>query len=211
MALKDKLFDFIDNATLSKIFSRKQPDPKLLRAPLIKGIANAKRQYESGVTKAPNRWWKLNNDVVALTVKVAGDTFDINGVATNHMPADRFTEFLDEFKAAVEAGEFDEELRHKGNGDAKVVIPKASGRGAISPEAAKARGAKAAESRARNRSAVTTNKVGAEIGIQTAEKADVITPKPAPRGAISAEAAKARGVKAAASRARNRVAKAAGS
>ena len=151
MALKDKLFGLIDNVGLSEVFSRKHPDPKMLRAPLLKGIDTARRQFESGVTKAPNRWWKVSNGVVALTVKVAGDTFDINGVATNHMPEDRFVEFLDAFKAAVEAGEFDEELKHKGNGEAKVVIPKAGRRGSISAEAAKARGVKAAETRARNR------------------------------------------------------------
>ena len=209
MALKDKLFSLIDNVKLSEIFSRKQADMKSLRAPLLKGIDSAKRQFESGVTKAPNRWWKINNDVVALTVKVAGNTFDINGVATNHMPADRFAEFLGEFKAAVEAGEFDDELRHKGSGDAEVAIPKASRRGTISPEAAKARGVKAAESRARNRSAATAGQADAEIGSRSVDQAEAVTRKAASRGVISAEAAKARGIKAAASRARNRAVKAA--
>ena len=173
MALKDKLFDLIDNVKLPDVFSRKSTDLKALRAPLLKGIANTKRQFESGVTQAPNRWWKVNNGVVALTVKIKGDTFDINGVATNHMPEGRFEEFLAQFRQAVEAGEFDEELANKGNGDAKVVIPKAeeskdimsvggkSGRRSISPEAAKARGVKAAESRARNRAARET---GSEKG-----------------------------------------------
>ena len=209
MALKEKLFNLIDNVKLSEVFSRKQPNAKTLRPPLLKGIDNAKRQFESGAAKAPNRWWKLNNGVIALTVKVAGDTFDINGVATNHMPADRFAEFLDEFKAAVEAGEFDDELRHKGNGDAKVVIPKAGRRTTISPEAAKARGAKAAASRARNRSsaAAATDRIEAESGDKGAPESEEVTPAAKPR-AISAEAAKARAVKAAASRARNRAAKA---
>ena len=167
MSVKSALFSFIDNTGLAEAFHRKPYDPKAVRKPLLAGIENARKQFTQTprVLKAPNRWWKVNNGVVALTVKIKGDTFDINGVATNHMPEDRFEEFLTQFKQAVEAGEFDEELANKGNGDAKVVIPKTdksarleivggkTGRGSISPEAAKARGLKAAESRARNRAA----------------------------------------------------------
>lgn len=116
---------FIDNS-LEAVFHRKEASPEQLRRPLLKGIENAKTQYENGSTKAPNRWWKVSNGVVALTVKVKGDTFDINGVATNHMPAERFVEFLGKFKAAVEAGEFDAELKNKGNGDAEVHIGKSA-------------------------------------------------------------------------------------
>ena len=167
MSVKSALFSFIDNTGLAEVFQRKPHDPIAARKPLLAGIENARKQFTQTprVLKAPNRWWKVNNGVVALTVKIKGDTFDINGVATNHMPEDRFEEFLAQFRQAVEAGEFDEELTNKGNGDAKVVIPKAekpagilidggkTGRSSISPEAAKARGIKAAESRARNRAA----------------------------------------------------------
>ncbi len=125
MGIKDTLFGLIDNISLPEVFSRKPHDPAAARKPLLKGIENAKRQFENGQTKAPNRWWKVSNGVVALTVKVSGDTFDINGVATNHMPQERFPEFLDKFKSAVEAGEFDDELANKGNGSATVHIPKA--------------------------------------------------------------------------------------
>lgn len=125
MALKDTLAGFFDNVGLAEVFAKKADDPTKARKPLLRGIDTAKRQFENGQTKVPNRWWKVSNGVVALTVKVAGDTMDINGVATNHMPQERFIEFLDQFRAAVEAGEFDQELANKGNGDAKVHIPKA--------------------------------------------------------------------------------------
>ncbi len=125
MSLKDALLGFIDNVNLPAIFSRKVENLKELRQPLLKGISNAKRQFENGQTRAPHRWWKLSNDVVALTVKVSGDVFTINGMETNHIPSDRFADFLDKFKAAVDAGEFDDELRHKGAGDATVKIPRA--------------------------------------------------------------------------------------
>jgi hypothetical protein len=124
MSLKEALLGLIDNVSLPAIFSRKAENLKELRQPLLKGISNAKRQFENGQTRAPHRWWRLSNDVVALTVKVSGNVFTINGVDTNHIPSDRFADFLDKFTAAVDAGEFDHELRHKGAGDATVKIPK---------------------------------------------------------------------------------------
>ena len=53
-------------------------------------------------------------------------------------------------RAAVDAGEFDAELVHKGDGDAEVQIPKSKSV-TISPAAAKARGIKAAATRKANR------------------------------------------------------------
>lgn len=130
MALKDTLAGFFDNTGLAEVFSRKPHDPAKARKPLLDGIKRTREQFakrNESVSKAPNKWWQVKNGVVALTVKVAGDTFDINGVATNHMPEERFEEFLTKFEEAVNAGEFDAELSHKGNGDAKVHIPKAAG------------------------------------------------------------------------------------
>lgn len=125
MSIKSTLFSLIDNVGLAETFNIKPHDPAKARSPLLKGIASAKKQFENGQTKAPNRWWKVSNNVVALTVKLAGDTFTINGVQTNHMPAERFPEFLDKFKSAVESGEFDEELASHGKGEAKVHIASA--------------------------------------------------------------------------------------
>lgn len=147
MALGD-LFGIIDNR-LKDVFERRAPDPDKARKPLLKGIERAMEQFRAG-RKGPNQWWRVKNGVVALTVKVNGDTFDINGVATNHMPEDRFAEFLDKMREAVNAGAFDEELANKGNGDAQVHIAR---RSSLSPEAAKARGAKAAATRRANREA----------------------------------------------------------
>ena len=153
MALKDYL-GIIDNG-LKHLFDRKAVDPTKARRPLIRGIDRTLAQFKAGSTGAPTGWYRIRNGVVALTVKVGSDTFDINGVATNHMPADRFEEFLAAMRAAVDAGEFDAELAHKGDGDAKVHVakPKVA---AISPEAAKARGIKAAASRKANREKRTT-------------------------------------------------------
>lgn len=125
MSLKEALLGFIDNVRLPAIFSRKTENLQELRQPLLKGISNTKRQFANGQTRAPHRWWQLSNDVVALTVKIKGTVFTINGVETNHIPSDRFADFLDKFTAAVDAGDFDDELRHNGAGDATVKIPRA--------------------------------------------------------------------------------------
>ena len=124
MGIKDTFASFIDNVGLAETFNLKPYDAEKARKPLLAGIAKAKRQFtaEPRMNKAPNRWWTEKNGVVALTVKVDGDTFDINGVATNHMPEERFVEFLGKFEDAVNAGEFDDELKNKGNGEAKVRI-----------------------------------------------------------------------------------------
>ena len=151
MALKD-LIALIDNK-LAETFHRPAYDAEAARKPLLRGIDNARRQFESGQTKAPNRWWKAANNVVALTVKLGGDTLDINGASTNHIPQEHFVTFLDKFKEAVTAGEFDEELKSHGKGDAKVAVGPAKRRSGISPEAAKARGEAAARTRAANKAA----------------------------------------------------------
>lgn len=152
MSLTDTLYGIIDNVGLKELFHRKEQNLGSLRAPLLKGIERSRAQFEKG-SKGPNRWWSAKNGVVALTVKVKGDTFDINGVTTNHMPEDRFSEFLDHFRDAVNAGEFDAELINHGEGTAEVHIGKK--KSSLSPEAAKARGAKAAASRKANREATS--------------------------------------------------------
>jgi hypothetical protein len=150
MSITDTLFGIIDNVGLKDMFDRKKTDLKSLRAPLLKGIERCRDQFGKSA-KGPNRWWSVKNGVVALSVKVRGDTFDINGVSTNHMPEDRFPEFLDHFRDAVNAGEFDAELINHGEGTAQVHIAKK--RSGLSAEAAKARGVKAAASCKANRAA----------------------------------------------------------
>ena len=148
MALKDYL-TIIDNG-LKQLFDRKAEDPAKARRPLLRGIDRTLAQFKAGSTGTPTGWYRTKNGVVALTVKVGGDTLDINGAATNHLPADRLEEFLVALRAAVKAGAFDAELANHGKGDAEVAIPKRKAP-TISPEAAKARGIKAAASRKANR------------------------------------------------------------
>ncbi len=148
MPLKDYL-GVIDNA-LKHVFDRKAVDPTKARRPLLRGIDRTLAQFKTGSSGTPTGWYRVKNGVVALTVKVASDTFEVNGEATNHLPAERFEEFLASMRAAVEAGEFDKELANEGHGDAKVQTPKRAPP-SISPEAAKQRGIKAAATRKANR------------------------------------------------------------
>ncbi len=149
MAIKDFL-NVIDNR-LKDVFDRKASDPLKTRRPLLRGIDRTLQQFKGGSSGAGTGWYKVKNEVVALTVKVGGDTFDINGAPTNHMPVDGFEEFLTNMRAAVEAGEFDAKLASHGKGDAEVHIPKQRKPATISSEAAKARGIKAAASRKANK------------------------------------------------------------
>ena len=209
MSLKEALLGFIDNVSLPAIFSRKAENLEELRRPLLKGISNAKRQFEDGQTRAPHRWWKVNNDVVALTVKVGGNIFSINNADTNHIPSGRFADFLDKFTAAVDAGEFDDELRHKGAGDAMVKIPRAK-RASTTP-------AKAAEPVASAAPAVNESPVAAASSkslpapkrAPPATKTVTAKPSKSKRKPVDAKTAHARATKAAATRAANKAKKAA--
>lgn len=149
MAIKD-LLGYFDPA-LEAVFNRKAADPAKARKPLLKGIETAKRQFAAGQSNGPHRWWKLRNGVVALTVKLDGSILEINGVGTNHMPEERFAEFLEKMIEATNAGDFDAAIasrNHEGNTDVQIAPKRKS---SISPEAAKARAQKAAASRAANK------------------------------------------------------------
>jgi hypothetical protein len=189
MSLKEALLGFIDNVSLPAIFSRKAENLKELRQPLVKGIANAKRQFENGQTRAPHRWWKLSNDVVALTVKVRGNVFRINGVETNHIQSDRFADFLDKFTAAVDAGDFDDELRHEGAGDVAVKIPKAKPAAAKPAQTSKPAATKAPATVEKPTALAPSEATLAPKPKSTAAKAArVVTPKPK-REAVDVKAA----------------------
>lgn len=120
MALSDVLGFF--KPDLKSRYEEKPADPTKARKPLLKGIANSRKQFENGTTKVPNRWWSASNGVVAFTPKLDGRILEINGVGTNHMPEDRFVEFLDVMKAAVDAGDFDEVIENHGRGNTDVQI-----------------------------------------------------------------------------------------
>ncbi|WP_254605139.1 hypothetical protein [Sphingomonas bacterium] len=138
MALKDLFASFGD--TLEELFNAKPYEAGKGRARLIKGIEAAREQSASGRTRVPNRWWTISNGIVAFSPQLRGTPLIINGKGTNFIPADRFGEFLDAFKAEVEAGEFDAmiEAIETGTGNAGSSVPVSAGgrsRGPMSEEA----------------------------------------------------------------------------
>ena len=109
MALKD-LIGFIDD-TLANVFHAKAPDPAKLRAPVLKAIARTRTQFLQTEPVKGARWFQVNNNVVAFTPRLRGGApLPINGQTTVFIPSERFPEFLDRLTAAVEAGEFDDEI-----------------------------------------------------------------------------------------------------
>jgi len=125
MALTD-LFGLIDDK-LADVFHSSKPDPTKLRAPVLKAIERTRTQFlQTEPAKGP-KWFRVSNAVVAFTPKLRGGaSFPINGQPTVYVPSERFPEFLDRMKDAVEAGEFDAELADPNDGagaTAKVKVP----------------------------------------------------------------------------------------
>lgn len=123
MALKD-LFSFFSPDSTKK-YNAKPHDPVKARAPLLRGIATARKQFNNDEFKKPNRWFSVKNEVVAFHPKLDGRTLILNGVEENHMPSDRFVEFLDLMEKEVIEGQFDEVIAAHGKGNVDVHIGKA--------------------------------------------------------------------------------------
>ena len=155
MALKD-MFAFVKEG-LEEQFNTKPRDPVAARKPLLKGIGATLEQFGSGRTKVPNKWWVVNNGVVAFSPKLKGTPLVLNGGTTSHIESADFPAFLAAFRHAVEEGELDGEIAAIESGanvaGHSVAIDKPRRASSIGPEAARARGQKAAESRARNKAA----------------------------------------------------------
>ena len=162
MALKD-MFAFVKQG-LEEQFNTKPRDPVAARKPLLKGIDATLDQFTSGRTKVPNKWWVVNNGIVAFSPKLKGTPLVLNGGTTSHVESEDFPAFLAAFRHAVEEGELDGELQaietNSSLAGHSVPIDKPKRASGISPEAAKLRGQRAAESRARNRAARQANEEG---------------------------------------------------
>lgn len=123
MALSD-LFSFFTGEAKEK-YNAKPVDPAKARKPLLTGINRARTDFNDDKFTKPSRWFSVKNSQVAFHPKLDGRVLQINGVAENHMPSDRFIEFLDLMEKEVEAGEFDEVIANHGKGNTDVHIGKA--------------------------------------------------------------------------------------
>jgi len=134
MAALKNLLGLIDDK-LEAVFHKKTPDATSLRAKVVEGIDRSRTQFLATEPVRGRKWFKVANNVVAFSPMLPGSVpLLINGKATNYIPGERFTDFLDNMKAAVEAGEFDAELLAE-PGEAK---PAASPRVSTEPKAKRA-------------------------------------------------------------------------
>ena len=155
MALKD-MFAFVKDG-LEEQFNTKPRDPVAARKPLLRGVDRTLDQFTSGRTRGAKRWWVANNGIVAFSPTLNGTPLVLNGGTTSHIESGDFPAFLAAFRHAIEEGELDGEIAAIDSGAStaghSVAIDKPRRTSGISPEAAKLRGQKAAESRARNKAA----------------------------------------------------------
>ena len=153
MALKD-LFAFVKEE-LKEQFNTKPRDLVAVRKPLLRGIDAALDQFTSRRTRVPNRWWMANYGIVAFSPKLKGTPLVQNGVTTNHVESGDVPAFLAAFRHAVEEGELDGELQAIKTGSSlaghSVTLDMPKRASGITPAAAKLRGQRAAENRARNK------------------------------------------------------------
>lgn len=120
------------NNDLHEAFSRKPFDSAKGRRALLDGIERSREQFARTEPVRGRKWFTANNGIVAFSPTQGNrGALTINGVTTNFIAAEVFSEFLDNMRAAVEAGEFDAEIertaKHGGmiSGTADVTIPSA--------------------------------------------------------------------------------------
>jgi hypothetical protein len=102
--------ELIDN-TLGTHFNAPVYDPAKGRAKLVKAIDGAATQHGENRTKVPNRAWTVgNNNAIRYKPTLNGHPILIGDKEENYVPSERFGDFLSGFKAAVQAGEFDDQI-----------------------------------------------------------------------------------------------------
>ena len=108
--MANSFLNLIDN-TLGTDFNKPAYDPAKGRAKMIKVIDKAAEQHREGKTP-PARAWKLgSNGAISFSPKLSGSPVLIRGQETNYVPAERFQDFLSGMKAAVQAGDLDDEIK----------------------------------------------------------------------------------------------------
>jgi hypothetical protein len=121
--------ELIDN-TLGTHFDTPVYKPAEGQKKFVKQIELAKRQFQAGTTNAPKRQWAVgNNKSVRYSPKIDGHPVLIGGVESNHVPHERFEDFLDGLKAEVEKGALDKEIKAALDGDEVPAASKSSSTG----------------------------------------------------------------------------------
>ncbi|MBD8699302.1 hypothetical protein IFT54_05665 [Sphingomonas sp. CFBP 13714] len=97
--------------TLGTHFDAPVYDPAKGRAKLVKVIDKAAEQHKEGKTP-PTRSWKLgSNRAISFAPTLNGNPVLLQGEPVSYVPAERFQDFLSGLKAAVQAGDLDDEIK----------------------------------------------------------------------------------------------------
>jgi hypothetical protein len=124
MSLLDKLNALID-PKLKETFDRKAYDPAKDRAWVVARLEATKTQFNSteSTRGGGRKLWALSNGVVAFSpVRPDKQPLVINGQTTNFIPSEHFVTFVDHMIAAVNAGDFDKELKSDSTAGTTVAI-----------------------------------------------------------------------------------------
>lgn len=120
MALKD-LLALVDDK-LSDLFEKVAYDGSKDRAKFAKRIDATKEKFLQTEPARGAKDFSVANGVVRYAPTLSGNPISIGGKTTLHVPSERFSDFLDKLKSAVEAGELDDviEAAATGEGTAKA-------------------------------------------------------------------------------------------
>lgn len=133
---KIDLSKYIDNSLRAE-FDAKPYDPSKGRKQVLAGIKRTQEQFGAATpSKAPNKWFKATDKIVRFKPKVGGAVLPIGGEEENHIPHSQFPGFLKDFGKAVEAGDFDDEIKAALEAGAApaAAAPKAAGTRTYSEE-----------------------------------------------------------------------------
>lgn len=140
MALKN-MIALVDDK-LADIFHTRKPDAAKIRSPVLKAIKRTLSQFSEGRVVGGPKWFKVSNGVVAFTPTLrGGHSLQVDSQATVFIASDRFPEFLDHMQAAVQAGEFDDQLADRDIGARPTAeVTKSEGRKTRDPNAPRKEG-----------------------------------------------------------------------
>jgi carbon monoxide dehydrogenase subunit G len=125
------LSKYIDN-DLAAEFNAPVYDPLKGRAKALAGVKRTMDQFlATKPSTAPNKWFTVKGAVVKFTAVLNGQAIGIDDEEIVYIPKEQFAAFLTDFSAAIDAGDFDDEieaaLTAKAGSVAVSAAPKAKG------------------------------------------------------------------------------------
>lgn len=98
-------FTKLTDEKLKATYDEVNLDATKARAALVKRLDTALDQIRSATPTRGRKMWSINNGVVALTLP-----FHVGGKNVFHLPSERAVDAIEHLKAAIGAGEADDEI-----------------------------------------------------------------------------------------------------